>query len=727
MRLLANTTLVALLSTAVRESAAEQQIPLNIPNTNANESPSSTPRFQPTLNFTSPSPHLFSSISTLLQQAPNTIFPSGYSLAPVLIPPYTLFYHGRRDPLPSPPSPEWLSFDIEMAYGIMGSSRSSFMLTFQTTRPVSLLYFDGMSAALMGLGGQMDSQMLALFGNVTGPPWGENDGRGGFGGLWQEYLRAHGLCDWLEESGLRGKGWGVEGVVRMNAGFEVIWCDFSSGSLRVVDHRNVTAPTMPEGPGEGGGDGGGDGNDARGEEEHDWDVQTALEYSLPPLPEQPTTTSESTDPTDPPRPPNWERDGSLEPFRTAQAWGWFLSATYHYGSMRSSTGMGETRAKVQSCGVISWYSPRLDGENASLSRAIEEKKRLNLTTDGIWKGSGSADDNMAEQLKELGRRRRFHQLEFATEGEAMYLRHRSETALRELLNGGEKCSGVDWVLMMREIVQRTVQQVKVLESHLDKFPRHKANETMVKTWLHGLRAQSHMFLMPYFEYPLEYTPETWRTDSKLFNETYSRCRFRYTRLLAEDQGIVLSDEEKDLKGAVEDVYGSVCQVVLSVGFEAEGYWVGMFDKESQKQGGARSPAHTKEELLEISHIWGMKISELIAWLGWENEYIGCKEACAWDERCYIPMWPLIHWDGNRRRPGGPPRNGDGPPPDGGHDHGPPPPENLLLARSRENDAPRHGSPPGPPGRMPTRGSGWMDDTDLWEPKCVKASYIMGDA
>ncbi|EQB45340.1 hypothetical protein CGLO_15803 [Colletotrichum gloeosporioides Cg-14] len=147
-------------------------------------------------------------------------------MAAVEIPAFTLLYHGRMDEEDAP-SPEWLAFDIEMAYGIMGSTRQSFMLSYQTTRPVKALYFDGESAALMGLG-QLDTQMLHLYGNVTGP----DSGGGMWRGLEPEYERAMGLCDWLAERGLGGAG-GFEGVVRMNAGFEVIWCDFGSGSLRL--------------------------------------------------------------------------------------------------------------------------------------------------------------------------------------------------------------------------------------------------------------------------------------------------------------------------------------------------------------------------------------------------------------------------------------------------------------------------------------------------------------
>lgn len=88
-----------------------------------------------------------------------------------------------------------------MVYGIMGSTRQSFMLSYQTTRPVKALYFDGESAALMGLG-QLDTQMLHLYGNVSGP-----DGDGGpWRGLEPEYRGP-----WASATGCSRKGSGAPG------------------------------------------------------------------------------------------------------------------------------------------------------------------------------------------------------------------------------------------------------------------------------------------------------------------------------------------------------------------------------------------------------------------------------------------------------------------------------------------------------------------------------------
>ena len=42
--------------------------------------------------------------------------------------------------------------------------------------------------------------------------------------------------------------WGVEGAARMNAGFELIWCNFSSPSARLISNLNVKVPLLSDIP-----------------------------------------------------------------------------------------------------------------------------------------------------------------------------------------------------------------------------------------------------------------------------------------------------------------------------------------------------------------------------------------------------------------------------------------------------------------------------------------------
>jgi len=131
--------------------------------------------------------------------------------------------------------------------------------------------------------------------------------------------------------------------------------------------------------------------------------------------------------------------------------------------------------------------------------------------------------------------------------------------------------------------------------------------------------------------------------------------------------------------------------------------------------------------------WKEGVEELMAWLGWAGEWVACPQKCAWDETCFIPMWPLIaRWGrGRPRRPpgrGGRPDRG-GRPPGRGDDHGPgdvPPHEGGPPDGGKRPDFDRGPEDRNQTADRPRGPPSWMvDESDLWEPRCVKAQYIMG--
>ncbi|EPE06178.1 hypothetical protein F503_03007 [Ophiostoma piceae UAMH 11346] len=611
--------------------------------------------YTPRLNFSSSAPHLFASAYGLLQQWSNTVFPNGHALAAATISPFTLMYHGlhvddetAKDPnAVAPPSPEWLAFDLEMAYGIMGSTRRSWLLTYQTTRPVQVLYMDGESAALMGLG-QLDSQMLLLYGNVTGPVQKGDRGPG----LTDEYDRARGMCDWLLAQNLRGRGWGYEGIMRMNAGFEVIWCDFTSDSLRLVSRLNVTAPLNAAE------------EKAKVETEDKEETKekqgTAAANSYYPLPPVPTRSDRVIEPTNPPLPPNW-RGGDTsgeEPFLDSQGWGWFESATWHYGGSRAGPGAGETRVQIDNCGIVSYYAPRFAGSALAVARGQEERQHLNLTDDGFWEVEDDSKANRTVALRQLARRRRFHHLGNASKADAQLMRHSALTTLQRTVvrrgsNGqveepvesyneldtadGTACSGASWTLILAEIVQRMVRHLKTVESILLDGPEQgadgKLNATATRAWLHKLRSQNHMFMVGYLTYPqnANVDPSVWQPDTALYSDTLALCRFRYTRLFGDDYYYdvtkgrsSLPREEDDMRWAIEETYGTMCGELLGIGFDVERKWAEHYAV-APAEG---SPKNTKSDLAASARVWYDQLTELIAWLGWESEFIGGAEVVA---------------------------------------------------------------------------------------------------
>ncbi|KAL7273530.1 hypothetical protein RUND412_003610 [Rhizina undulata] len=244
------------------------------------------------------------------------------------LPAYTLLYHARKNS-ELPPSPEWLAFDTEMSYGIMGMWGETYMLTFTSTRPLNVLYFDGQSAAL-GVGGTLDSQKAFLYGKVIDDDDPHGPRRGGSGRnypgymLWGEHERAGDLCNWAKSL---GEGV-VEGFVRMNSGFELLWCDFNTG-LELVANRNITVPS--DGP---------------------------IVTPHPPLLE--LSQSRALGGERPPPPddghhpsmPYFPR-GPISPFYAYAHWEWIRSATWHYSDTP------ESRVNLNFCSLETYYDPTL--------------------------------------------------------------------------------------------------------------------------------------------------------------------------------------------------------------------------------------------------------------------------------------------------------------------------------------------------------------------------------
>lgn len=638
-------------------------------------------------NFSSSAPHYFASAYGLLQQWSNTFFPNGHSIVPCEIPLLTKLYHGRKD-AEVPPSPEWVAFDIGMAYGIMGGDRNSHMLTYQTTRRTKCIYFDGESATLFG-SGQLDTQMLQIWGNLSGPARPDN----GWRGLWEEYARAIGLCDWLHDKELGGPGWGFEGIVRMNAGFEMIWCNFSSPSIRLVSHLNVTAPLLPA-----------EGDDGISAKDDDYEPTSYF-----PLPPSPTRSDKATDPSDPPQPPVMGREQwTREPFFPTQAWNWGASALAHYGSSANGPGLGETRVKITSCGFLSYYAPEFLSQ--AVPRAAEEQKTLNLTKDGLWTGPGN-DGTREDALEALKRRRRVHTLEHVATSDAAIMRAHSERVLKDLLSPfPANCSGIDWATITNDIVQTYAAPLLTFLKVLQQYPEAH-NHTAVGLWMMDIRDQTHTFLVSFLQYPDSPTDsEIWTRESTLFTDTYSLCRFQYTRLLDPKQGILLGPEEELLNWAVEETLGGICSVLVDVGLSTEGIWEAHFNLPSSKR---TTPTKIPGLNHEVKR-WTEGVEQLMSWLGWAGEWIGCDVHCEWDEKCYIPMWPIIpmgrRLPGRGRRPGGPGYDGPG--------------------YERPPMGPPNGSIPGPPRNGTWRSPGrsfnpWgPSEGGLWKPKCVKKNYIL---
>lgn len=115
--------------------------------------------------------------------------------------------HGPGGRPPGPPSPP---FDISE------EKQAGYLHTYAAAKTLRLLYIDGMSAAKTKKG-TLDSQDVLLFNNTL-----DDSPKEGQRGPMGEFERATKACEMSENE------WGgrIDGVIRMEAGFEVILCAF---------------------------------------------------------------------------------------------------------------------------------------------------------------------------------------------------------------------------------------------------------------------------------------------------------------------------------------------------------------------------------------------------------------------------------------------------------------------------------------------------------------------
>lgn len=188
---------------------------------------------------------VFNTVNGAMKLKDMNLFPVGVSFIPAYIPSNTLLYHSTN--LPEIPSGyDWIAMDYEFSYDFAVFDRAkkkphphkrsqqpikamwgrpknnAFLYTFRNTKPLDkLIYLDGASAAKTRTG-EMDQQLILsrqkdIYGRVD------------------EYEAAEKICEW-------GREFGLQGVVRLEVGFEVIICDFHDGIELVanVSLNNVT-------------------------------------------------------------------------------------------------------------------------------------------------------------------------------------------------------------------------------------------------------------------------------------------------------------------------------------------------------------------------------------------------------------------------------------------------------------------------------------------------------
>lgn len=591
----------------------------------------------PRLNFSSPAPLIFHSTFSLLQQWPNTLFPAGHTIAPCKIPPNTNLYHARPNDT-FPPSPEWFAFDSAMAYHIRGTFPDSHLLTFRTTKEVKCLYFDGTSAALE-YDGSMDSQMLFLYNHSANvpkdpvyvgqpprcPPGGNATDPDSNETLWKplygEYLRANRLCDFIKEKNLGGPGWGYEGIVRMSEGFELIWCNFSSPSTELVSWLNVSAPFLigvrPP----------------RLRRPPDQMAFGFMGYDNQVVDDVPKENWSYI------RIPGWDR-----PFRESAAYEWFRVATATYGFSGGKPGRGESRAKIDSCGLFTFFDPALADE--SYARVVGNGKLFNLSSEGYWLGPRNKSDSREIALQKLGHRRRYQLARNVSKADGLYMRAAVEARMRDTLSRNDEiaCSGIDWVTLAQTIVADYSSSLYDLRALLSNtLTTDLTNSTQTRLKLTILRGLTHQLIMPYYSYPPHFTDDTLHSafspDSPFSLAALERCKSQHTP----PSTTSFSQAETLTFSSILTVLTSLCSTLLPLFLGTEVLHLSHFNNVTAYPD--TLPPSLQSQIRETIKDELEKVGELMAWLGWTDQWTGCEPGCGVGEVCAIPMSPIAIGEG----------------------------------------------------------------------------------
>lgn len=202
---------------------------------------------------------IFNAIHSAGRQWGSSLSHNGLAMVPARVPRGNLLYHGTHSSDVNQTGLEWLAFEPEHAEIFSISMRAAhqkhftghhlqtifqgvdqsdahsemsksteqapirgYLRTYQASRDLNLLYFDGMSAA-KGCLGTLDTQDLVLRMINGSSPCDHH-----FADIMiHDYARVGELCEIITP-------WGYDGMLRMEAGFEIVYCDFGDGGLRLL-------------------------------------------------------------------------------------------------------------------------------------------------------------------------------------------------------------------------------------------------------------------------------------------------------------------------------------------------------------------------------------------------------------------------------------------------------------------------------------------------------------
>ena len=367
-----------------------------------------------------------------------------------------------------------------MGLGIYASTGITFMHTFVTTRELKLLYFDGQSAVL-SIYGTLDSQTALLRQNVLKEPGKEF--------VYNETARGHELCALALDMH-------VDGIMRMDAGFEALICNFETSHLVESHAVNVTVP-------------------GRGSSREDDSG----------LPQDPTRS-----------PPH----GIGNIYASNNGWEWIRSGTWHYGSFGEIVGNHpESRVDLDLCGFVTFYDPNLRSLSGKHHESVDQGQSFQSGW-GLRRGHRlldiSADDSAL--VKSWVR----------TASNIDTLLHDRAYPPTRWFRDRTPCSGINWQALTETIVSQHKGRITEIAAATARYQERLMSFEDFFAHVHGL---SHAALQPFVQYPTE----DLNSIEEIKLKTLRRCELLYTKHILSK---VYNRFEALIKDSVEIVLRRIC-------------------------------------------------------------------------------------------------------------------------------------------------------------------------
>lgn len=331
---------------------------------------------------------------------------------------------------------------------------------------------------------------------------------------------------------------------------------------------------------------------------------------------------------------------NTQPFIQRSGYEWFHAAARTYGFVGGIPGPGEDRVKIDSCGLFTFYDPAL--KHQSLVRVVEDKNLLNLTADGFWEPPPEPNERKAALIK-LGRRRRYQRATNVSTSDGQYMRRELENGLRDALNYDDKntnCSGVDWHSITRTIVSDHSPELLDLHNLLSNNT-NLSNATDVRRWLFFLRGATHSLFMPFYEYPplpieAEDISDSFALSAPQSVAALDRCKNQHT-----PAAVNLTTSERLTAASILEVLSGICSTLLPTFLSIEAIWLSHFNDVRSYPSNLTLPVSLQQTLSDTSAHHLEQLEELMAWLGWTEQWVGCSPACDVGQICAIPIWPVM--------------------------------------------------------------------------------------